>query len=611
MALGLAAYSASTFTSNVAAQATVVSPSFSPAAGDVLYCVGFIDNNLGAVTENAPTNSGTALTWTLVKRENTFSAGAIEGSLFVWRAFNANAQSSITVTVNSPVSTAQLKGVAVIGFTGADSAQAGAVSVATEYTAANTTPAAGALTTSQAGSWIWMAGWDWTNFRSGMTPASGQSAQIAAMDASANGDTEWLQKENPQPASGRASGTAVTMSDTGSTASDLIHLVAWEIIPAPGGAPPPAAAWPQQDPAWHPFAGPSAPGGAPFGPWPPWEGPPPPGAVTVDSTGATAAGAAAATAVATQDAGTLTTAAGAAAVTAAATQIAVAAAAAAATVTDVATQAVTATAAAAGAVTADSATASPGIATQAVTLTGPDVLPGLPGGEAFAAWPLWEGAALPAGPATITATAAAAGAGAVTAVVTQAAPAAAAGAGAVSDVVTQIAIAAAAGAASVTAAGSVAGAGSTASAAGAASVTALATQIAPATAAGAGAVTGTATQIAKAAATGAAAATAAGAITGTANVAGAAAATAKAAQAVPASAAGAAVLSALAAQAATATLTAAGTVTAAAAVQAQVTYGRSTAGGAAQSAATPSGSAVTAATPGGTTTATATAGGQP
>jgi hypothetical protein len=585
MALGLAAYSASTFTSNVAAQATVVSPSFSPAAGDVLYCVGFIDNNLGAVTENAPTNSGTALTWTLVKRENTFSAGAIEGSLFVWRAFNANAQSSITVTVNSPVSTAQLKGVAVIGFTGADSAQAGAVSVATEYTAANTTPAAGALTTSQAGSWIWMAGWDWTNFRSGMTPASGQSAQIAAMDASANGDTEWLQKENPQPASGRASGTAVTMSDTGSTASDLIHLVAWEIIPAPGGAPPPAAAWPQQDPAWHPFAGPSAPGGAPFGPWPPWEGPPPPGAVTVDSTGATAAGAAAATAVATQDAGTLTTA---------------AAAAAAATVTDVATQAVTATAAAAGAVTADSATASPGIATQAVTLTGPDVLPGLPGGEAFAAWPLWEGAALPAGPATITATAAAAGAGAVTAVVTQAAPAAAAGAGAVSDVVTQIAIAAAAGAASVTAAGSVAGAGSTASAAGAASVTALATQIAPATAAGAGAVTGTATQIAKAAATGAAAATAAGAITGTANVAGAAAATAKAAQAVPASAAGAAVLSALAAQAATATLTAAGTVTAAAAVQAQVTYGRSTAGGAAQSA-----------TPGGTTTATATAGGQP
>jgi hypothetical protein len=255
VALGLAAYSATTFTSNIAAQATVVSPAFSPAAGDVIYCAGFVDGPVtGAITENAPVNSGTALTWTLVKRENTFTANVINGSLFVWRAFNASAQASITVTVNSPNSTALLKGVAVIGFTGADSAQAGAVSAATHYNSAATTPASGALTTSAAGSWVWMAGWNWTGFRSGLAAASGQSFQIAPMDASSGGDTEFCQKENPQPAAGRAAGTVVTMSDTGGTSGDEYHLVAWEVVPAAGGGGPAPSQVLVQAPVFPPAA---------------------------------------------------------------------------------------------------------------------------------------------------------------------------------------------------------------------------------------------------------------------------------------------------------------------------------------------------------------------
>jgi hypothetical protein len=233
MSLGLAGYSAATFTNSQAATTTLASPSFSPAAGDVLYVIGFIDNASGgsAITESAPTNTGTALTWTLVARDNNYQTTQLQGCLFVYRAFNASAQAGITVSINGGVSGLD-KSVAVIGFTGADSAQAGAQTAVAHPSSA--TAAVAAMTTSQAGSWCWMAGLDWTGLTT-VTPAAGQSTQCPAQDPGV-GDTEWAQKENPQPASGRASGTSVTMSATLGV-TGLSHLVAFEVIPGSGGSP--------------------------------------------------------------------------------------------------------------------------------------------------------------------------------------------------------------------------------------------------------------------------------------------------------------------------------------------------------------------------------------
>lgn len=235
MALGLAAYSATVFTvSTATSNPFIASPVFSPAAGDVIYCVGFVDDSAAQLTENTPTNTGTALTWTLVARANAFLASTLTGVVSVWRAFNVSAQTSITATYGCNSGTASPHaGVCVIGFTGADSAQTGAVSSSKDSTSTTTAATTPALTTSQPGSWCWMNGMGWSSFTT-LTPPGGQATQCPAQDPG-SGDTVWMSKESGQPASNRAAGTVVTMSGTFGAANSY-HAVAWEVIPAGAAA---------------------------------------------------------------------------------------------------------------------------------------------------------------------------------------------------------------------------------------------------------------------------------------------------------------------------------------------------------------------------------------
>lgn len=288
---------------------------------------------------------------------------------------------------------------------------------------------------------------------------------------------------------------------------------------------------------------------------------PPPGAVIIDSTGSSPAGAAAVAAVVTE--------------------AVIASPAGAGSVTGSVTQAVTASLAGAGAVTAKATVIAPAAIAGAATVTAN--VTQIQGAAAAGAGSVTDVVtqaviASPAGAAAVNATAS----------VTGPATASLAGAGAVTDVATQIVIAAPAGAGTVTAA---------------------VTQKTSATLAGAATVTDVATQIVIASPAGAATVTANASVIGagiTASLAAAAAVSAKAVQAVIAAPAAAGSLTASAVQIATATLTAAGNVNANGGLQVPFTVGTLTAGDVSSSRLTAAAASATL-TAAGATTATLTA----
>ena len=230
MALGLASYSATAFTIGTqSTNPTVTSPSFSPAAGDVIYvCCENDDSGNTQMSGNTPTNTGTALTWTLVKRDNIVTQAILSGCVEVWRAYNANAQTNITVTWNLTSAQSSHACIAVLGFTGADPNQSGAATQNRNSTASSTTITTSNITTTQIGSWVWAQGSSFTSFTTA-TPGGGMNTQCPAQNPG-NGDTIWTQKENPQPSSSRAAGTSVTVTCT-MGATQTAYMVAWEVIP--------------------------------------------------------------------------------------------------------------------------------------------------------------------------------------------------------------------------------------------------------------------------------------------------------------------------------------------------------------------------------------------
>jgi hypothetical protein len=132
--------------------------SFSPPDDSWLY-LSFLGNptSAGATpTYNTPTNTGTALTWEKILDVNNASGGAV----VVWRAYNASAQSGITVSgkITWTVNGLALSGMWVDVWTGCHTAQTGAAVATT--TNATTTNNFG-VTTTATGSRVVLAGVDW------------------------------------------------------------------------------------------------------------------------------------------------------------------------------------------------------------------------------------------------------------------------------------------------------------------------------------------------------------------------------------------------------------------------------------------------------------------
>jgi hypothetical protein len=156
---------------------------------------------------NSVTNSGQALTWTLVQRTNTQY-----GTAEIWRAFATTALSAVTVTAtlnqNNPTAS-----ITVVAFTGTDatgtngSGAIGAVASANSLAGA---PSA-TLVTTRANSLVYGVGndWDGPNART-----VGSNQTMVHQYLAPTGDTYWVQRQtNAIP----EAGTTVVINDTAPT----------------------------------------------------------------------------------------------------------------------------------------------------------------------------------------------------------------------------------------------------------------------------------------------------------------------------------------------------------------------------------------------------------
>ena len=126
---------------------TGTSQSFSPPANSWIYCSLAL---VGVSSVGTPTNIGTALTWTLVKNGGTTQA------VYVYRAFNANAQTNITVSSSGSDGNfssvgANIGSIFIDVWTGANSSQTGAAAALTSTTTVTSNPS---VTTTARGSQV-------------------------------------------------------------------------------------------------------------------------------------------------------------------------------------------------------------------------------------------------------------------------------------------------------------------------------------------------------------------------------------------------------------------------------------------------------------------------
>lgn len=179
------------------------------------------------------TNTGTALTWTLAKRHNA-TTGSIGGTAEIWWAWNAAAQSGITVTANYTRAAAtgadQNAGlIALKVYTGT------AASLATAATASDSSTTATAptcsLTTTGMNSWVWGVCQNWNSVTIG-TAGSNQTV-VDSISATPGTDSAWVQKQN---AATPNTATSVTINDTAPSIEH--HLSAIEILAAQNPPPP-------------------------------------------------------------------------------------------------------------------------------------------------------------------------------------------------------------------------------------------------------------------------------------------------------------------------------------------------------------------------------------
>ena len=160
---------------------TTTTASFSPQANTLLVALLAVDGATGTATSGILTDSLSG-TWTLLKRQNTTTAG-VGGSAEVWCRYLSSAPGSMTA-IATWTATGQPGGnLTVRCLLGAASTQTGA----TGGTGGGTVAPTATLTPTQIGSWIYGAGLDYTT--SASLTANANTTRIDQFQDATNGDT--------------------------------------------------------------------------------------------------------------------------------------------------------------------------------------------------------------------------------------------------------------------------------------------------------------------------------------------------------------------------------------------------------------------------------------
>jgi hypothetical protein len=214
---------------------TVTSPGFKTQYQNELLLAFVSADAVTSPNTTVKSVTGGGLTWVLVSRAN-----GRRGTSEIWRAFAPNvlAAGSVTATLSQSVTSS----IVVMTFTGVNASGtsgSGAIGASAIGSGNGGAPAA-SLVTTKTNSMVVGAGNE-SNNAVVLTPASGQS--LVKQHISSSDDTYWVQMLN---ATVPASGTKVTISDTGST-TDRYDLAVCEVLAGSGTAtaPPPPPLVPQ------------------------------------------------------------------------------------------------------------------------------------------------------------------------------------------------------------------------------------------------------------------------------------------------------------------------------------------------------------------------------
>lgn len=210
---------------------SAASPSFSPPANTVVYAVLSLDAAAGSGNViSSLTNSGTPLTWTLLGRENHTNGTTTGGDVEVWWAYNAGAQSAISVTANFNIPTKNVPApvgdfqILVMKNAAANQSTA-AVGVNWLIDSASNTPNA-TVTTTRANSKVFGVFDNW-NYSAAPTPGAGQTIQSMVLNPT-DVDGYWVQEKTTPVASAL---TPTTMNATLGGINEW-HALAWEVLAA-------------------------------------------------------------------------------------------------------------------------------------------------------------------------------------------------------------------------------------------------------------------------------------------------------------------------------------------------------------------------------------------
>jgi len=203
------------------ANTTVVSPTFSTAAGNELLVAFVAADYLAGANTTVTSISGAGLTWQLVARTNVQS-----GTAEIWRAFATTPLSAVSVTAT--LSQSAVASLTVMSLTGVDTSGTNGSGAIGAIASANANPGAptATLTTTRNNSWVFGVGSDYDN---ATARTLGANQTLVHQYLTPLGDTYWVQRQSSPTA---LSGTSVSINDTAPTA-DRYNLSICEILPGP------------------------------------------------------------------------------------------------------------------------------------------------------------------------------------------------------------------------------------------------------------------------------------------------------------------------------------------------------------------------------------------
>ncbi|HEX7963699.1 MAG TPA: Ig-like domain-containing protein [Candidatus Saccharimonadales bacterium] len=208
---------------------SVTTAPFSPPSGSVLYAALSLDQlpNQRTVVGSI-TNTGTQLNWQLLGRENHGNGGDVE----VWWAYNANAQSGITVTTNfslpSKDVTAPLGDFQVMVFNNAAADQStAAAAINWNVTGDGDNHPTVTITPTHQNARVYAVFDNWNYGGQSIVPGTDQSI-TSEVTNTIDVDSYWIQQKNTPV---NTPGTAITMEATLGGINPW-HALAWEVVPA-------------------------------------------------------------------------------------------------------------------------------------------------------------------------------------------------------------------------------------------------------------------------------------------------------------------------------------------------------------------------------------------